>query len=501
MQYWTNEPYYRNGTSGYDNLTYTDYRTSFARHAGGFNSSTAQNMQRMVVYVTLQDGDDLLLGVRTSSANQASDKNGAGYFMVDDFHVEKVTEKPLSQDEFCNSVLTNYDFEKNPKGITYDWNVKTTINEAANGPIYGWQSSGWTDNYGGVSDGSNLEWKWAAYVASTSDVIPNDFRLYQTIPAEKLEPGIYEVNARMWQHASKLGITRLYGQAGNKCSVQYYGVESKYPASVLTEGETATFAGLSASTSTGRVNNMALDIEVGEGEDLEIGVKSGYGAEANKTAGANHGKFYVDLIRTWKVSDLPVAYDENSAENEIVPRSYNNKIVLNKTFTNGEWQFVCFPFSLNAADIETIFGKGTEVELLEQMMIDFANNNEADGEETPFELWYYPVSEMEAGWPYRIRPTDALASPITLQHVRVTEKEPWGFHQGSILITGTFQKTDKAQAFSAFITEDPDGIKMIDDGQQTTDNDAKWYDLQGREMRNDKFPKGIYVTKGKVVRK
>lgn len=509
VQYWTNEPYYRNGTSGYDNLTYTDYRTSFARHAGGFNSSTAQNMQRMVVYITLQDGDDLLLGVRTSSANQASDKNGAGYFMVDDFHVEKVTEKPLSQDEFCNSVLTNYDFEKNPKGITYDWNVKTTINEAANGPIYGWQSSGWTDNYGGVSDGSNLEWKWAAYVASTSDVIPNDFRLYQTIPAEKLEPGIYEVNARMWQYASKLGITRLYGKAGNKCAVQYYGVESKYPASVLTEGETATFAGLSANTTTGRVNNMALDIEVGEGEDLEIGVKSGYGAEANKTAGANHGKFYVDLIRTWKVSDLPVSYDENASDNLIVPRAYNNKVVLNKTFTNGEWQFVCFPFSLNAADIETIFGKGTEVEQLEPLMIgsieplmiDFANNNEADGEETTFGLWYYPVSEMEAGCPYRIRPTDALASPITLQHVRVTEKEPWSLHQGGILLTGTFQKTDKAQAFSAFITEDPNGIKMIDNGQQTTDNDAKWYDLQGREMRNNKFPKGIYVTKGKVVRK
>ena len=42
---------------------------------------------------------------------------------------------------------------------------------------------------------------------------------------------------------------------------------------------------------------------------------------------------------------------------------------------------------------------------------------------------------------------------------------------------------------------------MIDNGQQTTDNDAKWYDLQGREMRNNKFQKGIYVTKGKAVRK
>ena len=323
-----------------------------------------------------------------------------------------------------------------------------------------------------MSDGSNLEWKWAAYVPSTSDVIPNDFRLYQTIPAEKLEPGIYEVNARMWQYASKLGITRLYGKAGNKCAVQYYGVESKYPASVLTEGETATFAGLSASTTTGRVNNMALDIEVGEGEDLEIGVKSGYGAEATKTAGANPGKVYVDLIRTWKVSDLPVAYDENASDNLIVPRAYNNKVVLNKTFTNGEWQFVCFPFSLNAADIETIFGKGTEVE-----------------------------GNTEAGTPFRIRPTDALPSPVVLEHVRISTDAPQVVKSDGYVITGTFQKTDKAQAFSAFVTEDPDGIKMIDNGQQITDNDAKWYDPLGRKMRNDKFQKGIYVAKGKVARK
>ncbi len=500
VQYWTNEPYYRNGTSGYDNLTYTDRHVSFARHAGGFNSSTAQNMQRMLVYITLQEGDDLLLGIRTNSANQGSDKNGAGYFMVDDFHVEKVTQIPLSQDEFCDQVLVNYDFERNPQGVTYDWNVKTTINEAANGPILGWQSNAWTDNYGGVSDGTNLEWKWAGYVASTSGVIPNDFRLYQTIPAEKLTPGIYEVNARMWQYASKLGITRLYGQAGDKCSVQYYGVESKYPASVLTEGETATFAGLSANTTTGRVNDMSLDIEVGEDEDLEIGVKSGYGLESNNTAGANHGKFYVDLVRTWKVSDLPVAYDENSAENEIVPRAYNNKVVLNKTFTNGEWQYVCLPFSLNANDIETIFGKGTEVEELEPLEIDFANNNEADGEETPFELWYNPVSEMEAGCPYRIRPTDALASPITLQHVRVTRKEPWSYHQGGILITGTFQRTGDTPAFSATITDDPVGIGEVKNENSKEKNGASWYDLGGSRVP---FPTkgGIYVTKGKKVHK
>lgn len=493
--YWTNEPYYRNGTSGYDNITYTDYRTNFARHAGGFNSSTAQNMQRMQVYITLQEGDDLLLGIRTNSANQGSDKNGAGYFMVDDFRVEKVVQKPLSQDEFCDKVLTNYDFEKDPKGVTYDWSLKTTVNEAANGPIYGWQSNAWTDNYGGASDGSNLEWKWAAYVASSSGVIPNDFRLYQTIPAEKLTPGIYEVNARMWQYASKLGITRLYGKAGEKCAVQYYGVESKYPASVLTPGETATFAGLSANTTSGRVNNMALDIEVGEGEDLEIGIKSGYGAEANKAAGANHGKFYVDLVRTWKVSDLPVAYNENANDNNIVPRSYNNKVVLNKTFHNGEWQYVCLPFSLNAADIETIFGKGTKVE--EPLTIE---PDKAGATPSPADtIEFCAVSQIEAGGIYRIRPTDALPSPITLENVRIKTDKPRSYIQRCHFIQGTFQQTGDTPAFSAFATiEDPTGIGAPQASAKADSANTQWYDLGG--IPAVQLRKGeIYVSQGQRI--
>ena len=512
VQYWTNEPYYRNSTSGYDNITYTDYRTTFARHAGGFNSSTAQNMQRMVVYITLQDGDDLLLGIRTNSANQGNDKNGAGYFMVDDFHVEKMVEMPLSHDEFCDQILTNYDFEKNPQGITYDWNLKTTINEASNGPIYGWQSNAWTDNYGGVSDGTNLEWKWAGYVASSSSTIPNDFRLYQTIPAEKLTPGIYEVSGRMWQYASKLGITRLYGQAGDKCSVQYYGVESKYPESVLTEGETATFAGLSANTTTGRVNDMALDIEVGEGEDLEIGVKSGYGIEDNNTAGANHGKFYIDLVRTRKVSDLPVTYDENSSTNEIVPHTYNNKVVLNKQFVNNEWQFVCFPFSLNAADIETIFGKGTKVEQLEILEIDVKTYKSPSEGETDEDrgndydehdgLLYRIVNEMKAGCPYLIHPTDALASPIVMEHVHITRDDPWIYGHEYYTITGTFQRTDEAPAFSAILTyTDPSGINEIQNSKFKIQNEGTWYDLSGKPITQLEGARNIHVTKGRKVLK
>ena len=299
----------------------------------------------------------------------------------------------------------------------------------------------------------------------------------------------------MWQYASKLGITRLYGQAGDKCVVQYYGVESKYPASVLTEGETATFAGLSANTTTGRVNNMSLDIEVGEGEDLEIGVKSGYGLEANKTAGANHGKFYVDLVRTWKVSDLPVTFDENASDNVIVPRAYNNKVVLNKTFKNGEWQYVCLPFSLNANDIETIFGKGTKT--LSNSPLKGENSGElSENEASPLR-----GGLVGSGVPFLVCPTDVLPSPIILENVRIETDTPQAVTADGKIITGTFQRTGDVPAFSAIVTEDPDGIGEVKSEKLKVNNEeTSWYDLGGSRVP---FPAkgGIYVTKGRSVLK
>jgi hypothetical protein len=301
----------------------------------------------------------------------------------------------------------------------------------------------------------------------------------------------------MWQHASKLGITRLYGQAGDKTSVQYYGVESKYshltnPQFDYLTNETATFAGLSANTTTGRVNNMALDIEVGEGEDLEIGVKSGYGLESNNTAGANHGKFYVDLVRTWKVSDLPVTYDENASDNLIVPRAYYNKVVLNKTFTNGEWQYICLPFSLNAADIETIFGKGTSLSpALSQGEGEMVNGQ------------WSMVNEMQAGIPYLIRPTDVLASPIILENVRIETDTPQIIKENGYIVTGTFQKTDDVPAFSAIVTDDPDGIKETENDVNGKWSNGKWYDLSGRQRVNGQLSKKDILIHGgrKVVNK
>lgn len=473
VSYWTTEPYYRNGTSGYDNLDYTDYRTTFAGYGGGFNGSSTQSLQRMEVYITLREGDDLMLGIRTNSANQGADKAGAGYFVVDDFHVYKVKGRAASRDEFSDSTLTNHNFEKDPKGNTYDWNLKATVNEAGNGPIYGWQClPGWTDDYGGVSTGTNLEWKWAGYVGS-STVIPNDFRLCQTIPAGRLEPGVYEVSARMWQKPSQLGLARLYAAAGDRCSVQYYGTKGKYPAELLSDGEEATFANLSSCTATGRLNLMSLDIEVGEGESLELGVKSGYGAEANRTDGAGHGSFQVDQIRAWKVGDLPVEYSSESAYNRVTPQDYDNRVILDKPFVNGEWQTLCLPFDLNGTDIATIFGPGTELE--------------------------GAAGRIEAGIPCRIRPTDVLPSPIVMEGVRIKASEA-GILQGETEdLVGTFEATADCPAFGAYTVphgSTPDGISTA--ASSAAQPEAGTYDTLGRKV-SATGPRGIYIQGNRKV--
>ena len=227
-------------------------------------------------------------------------------------------------------------------------------------------------------------------------------------------------------------------------------------------------------------------------------MKSGYGLEANNTAGANHGKFYVDLVRTWKVSDLPVTYDENASDNEIVPHTYYNKVVLNKTFINNEWQYICLPFSLNQNDIETISGKGTE---LAPLYLPQGGEDEA----SPREPKVDGSQGLVGAVPYRICPTDVLPSPIVLEHVSITADIPQTVKSDGYLITGTFQKTGDTPAFSAILTEDPDGIKVIKNEKLKMKNEDAWFDLSGKQIVNSKSSnskslRGIFVRKGKKVK-
>ena len=63
--------------------------------------------------------------------------------------------------------------------------------------------------------------------------------------------------------------------------------------------------------------------------------------------------------------------------------------------------------------------------------------------------------------------------------------EPW---------TGWFSRIAEKQFF-----EDPDGIKAIDNGQLTIDNEGAWFDLSGRKLGSKPAKPGLYIQGGKKV--
>ena len=106
-----------------------------------------------------------------------------------------------------------------------------------------------------------------------------------------------------------------------------------------------------------------------------------------------------------------------------------------------------------------------------------------------------------SGVPFLVCPTDVLPAPIVLENVRIETDTPQAVTADGKIITGTFQRTGDVPAFSAIVTDDPDGIGEVKSEKVKVKNEgASWYDLGGGRVP---FPVkgGIYVTKGKSVLK
>ena len=103
--------------------------------------------------------------------------------------------------------------------------------------------------------------------------------------------------------------------------------------------------------------------------------------------------------------------------------------------------------------------------------------------------------------PFLVCPTDVLPAPIVLENVRIETDTPQAVTADGKIITGTFQRTGDVPAFSAIVTDDPDGIGEVKSEKLEVKNEgASWYDLGGSRVP---FPAkgGIYVTKGRSVLK
>lgn len=222
------------------------------------------------------------------------------YAMNPGLVISQIVLEPRDTEDLAltNELLVNPDFELYKSGSSVLTNTSGGIQR---GVPYGWTVQGKLNgnSYGINIDGSrtyndgNICW-------FKSSPMPADFELYQTVPAAKLTPGIYEVGCLLWNQSGRRGTCRLF--AGNQ--VQYYGNANDY-AGILTEGEHSSFAGYQAGNpSNATLHPMRVYVAVHEGEDLRLGIRSSNmapdGAQTNET-----GWFKVDHFTIHRIGDIP----------------------------------------------------------------------------------------------------------------------------------------------------------------------------------------------------
>lgn len=200
-----------------------------------------------------------------------------------------------------DQLLVNPDFElyksggsvrTNPtggiqRGVPYGWTLEGTMS----GNSYGISNSDGSINY---CEGGSICWFKAK-------PMPENFRLYQTIPADKLQPGVYEVGCWLFNQSGKRGPCRLFAND----HVQYYAHKSDYD-QILKADEVSSFAGHKAGYETHTIMHpMRVVLQVHEGEDLTLGIRSGsIKGDGTQVTGQNRtGKFRVDYFRIERLMD------------------------------------------------------------------------------------------------------------------------------------------------------------------------------------------------------
>ncbi|MCM1110819.1 MAG: glycosyl hydrolase 115 family protein [Clostridium sp.] len=264
VQYFGNE-------SDYTNILTPGETNSYA----GYTPSSNMTLCEMSVVVEVGEGENLKLGIRSSNkrnSGDASTSDNSGWFKVDHFRIDRVDGAPAVAGEdltLTEQLIENYDFE------TYVLRGKEK--EATSGTkIYGvpykWSVNGSFpgSSYGINDDGSNYHSNVLCWFKPSGGTMPEDFELYQTIPAEKLTPGRYKVCCRLWGEEKELSTLRLF--ANN--SVQYFGMEIDYDKN-LTPGESETYAcWVGGRNGDFQLQEMSVIVDIAEGEDLKLGIRS-----------------------------------------------------------------------------------------------------------------------------------------------------------------------------------------------------------------------------------
>ena len=299
-----NQVQYFGSHDEYDKNIVEGEDATFAGFGGGdSNISPKFVMNEMAVYVTIHEGEDLRLGIRSdgtkANGTQASGDDATGWFKVDNFRIERVEAVPLDNGdedtELTARVLVNPDFELDINGRA------NTSGATSRGVPYGWQINGTFpgNSYGVNSDGLNKHGQNVCWFNPQNGPMPDDFELSQTVRG--LEAGRYQVRCRLWVQSGELGRCRLFANQ----DVQYFGRAEDYQLN-RTEGEHDTFAGYAGGASNQYImQEMVVYTDIDEGDDLRLGIRSGNmeGNGATTTGFDASGWFKADHFTIKKVAD------------------------------------------------------------------------------------------------------------------------------------------------------------------------------------------------------
>ena len=253
---------------------------------------------------------------------------------VDFFSKYAPAEAAIDYDDDLTPCIENNDFEysaegtRNPygtavRGVPYGWTAYVmrngqewwqTISDGVNTTALPNQSYGISQAALDIHD-TNVCW-------FNTTPMPDDFKLYQTIPAEKLGKGKYRVLCTLACIDNKLSNARLYA---NNVS-QYFGKQTDYGANI-NQDETYSFAGYTGCSGNDgdyQLNDMAVDIELEDGQNLELGIRTSCYNKNGEKATDNSGWFKVDYFRLYKLGGTttnvsPATFQERRAS----PKLYN----------------------------------------------------------------------------------------------------------------------------------------------------------------------------------
>lgn len=207
-----------------------------------------------------------------------------------------------------------------------------------------------------------------------------------------------------------------------------------------------------------------------------------------------------------------ITLDENSVYNDIRIAAANGgtgDVTITRNIAAGQWNTLCLPFSMTAAQVTETFGTGTKL----------ANFTSYDA--TTKELTMTSATDITAGQPCMIWVETAVGEAKTISGVTYSSADPV-VAQNDVTFQGTYQSgnipagayfvsannlyqsngSSTIKPFRGYFTA-PEGARLLfaDDAtgiasiiQSTTRHEV--YDLQGRKV-NGKPQKGLYIIDGK----